>query len=248
MSRASTLEAQSTILAAEVNDRDRFPDDIRDPVIVSQCEAEERRLTDVEQLVADRIGELEAQERMVEESRKRYDDHIRALVRRLRNNFSDICATAGIDGRIELVPGDMQEELGIDVLVSHKIGETPVSYQEGIHSGGQGTKIAIMLLLAAMSLGQAADLLIVDEHNAHLDGTNTGQIAQLMSRLSSRVQFILSAPTHGKGTAVAGSCDIQVTFLPRDPGHTLSPPVRLMSRLDAPSLDARFESLQQPLT
>jgi len=245
---ASTLEAQSTMLAAEVNDRDRFPDDIRDPVIVSQCEAEEGRLTDVEQLVADRIGELEAQERMVEESRKRYDDHIRALVRRLRNNFSDICATAGIDGRIELVPGDMQEELGIDVLVSHKIGETPVSYQEGIHSGGQGTKIAIMLLLAAMSLGQAADLLIVDEHNAHLDGTNTGQIAQLMSRLSSRVQFILSAPTDGKGTAVAGSCDIQVTFLPRDPGHTLSPPVRLMSRLDAPSLDARFESLQQPLT
>ena len=206
------------MLQDEVNDRDRFPDDIRDPVIVSQCEAEESRLGDVEQLVADRTGELEAQERMVEESRRRYDDHIRALVRRLRDNFSDICGTAGIDGRIELVPGDMQEEWGIDVLVSHKIGETPVSYQEGSHSGGQGTKIAIMLLLAAMSLGQAADLLIVDEHNAHLDGTNTGQIAELMRQLSSRVQFILSAPTDGKGTAVAGSCDIQVTFLPRDPG------------------------------
>jgi chromosome segregation ATPase len=243
----STLQVRSTMLTTEVNDQDRFPDDIRDPVIISQCEAEEARLTDVEQLVADRIGELEAQERMVEESRRRYDEHIRALVRRLRDNFSDICVTAGIDGRIELVPGDMQEELGIDVLVSHKIGEAPVSYREAIHSGGQGTKIAIMLLLAAMSLGQAADLLIVDEHNAHLDGTNTGQIAQLMRRLSSRVQFILSAPTDGKGTAVAGSCDIQVTFLPRDPGHTLSPPVRLMSRLDAPSLDARFESLQQPL-
>ena len=244
---ASTLEVRRSMLEAEVNDRDRFADDVRDPVIVSQCEAEESRLGDVEQLVADRSGELEAQERMVEESRRRYDDHIRALVRRLRDNFSDICGTAGIDGRIELVPGDMQEELGIDVLVSHKIGENPVSYQEGIHSGGQGTKIAIMLLLAAMSLGQAADLLIVDEHNAHLDGTNTGQIAQLMRRLSSRIQFILSAPTDGKGTTVAGSCDIQVTFLPRDPGHTLSPPVRLMSRLDASSLDARFESLQQPL-
>jgi hypothetical protein len=243
----STLEAQSAMWTAEVNDRSRFPDDIRDPVIASQCEAEETRLTDVEQLVTDRTRELEAQERMVEESRKRYDEHIRALVRRLRDNFSEICETAGIDGRIELVPGDMQEELGIDVLVSHKIGEAPVSYQEGSHSGGQGTKIAIMLLLAAMSLGQAADLLIVDEHNAHLDGTNTGQIAQLMRRLSSRIQFILSAPTDGKGTAVAGSCDIQVTFLPRDPGQTLSPPVRLMSRLDAPTLDARFESLQQPL-
>ncbi len=245
---ASTLEVQCAMLTAEVNDRDRFPDDIRDPVIVSQCDAEEGRLADVEQLVADRSGEMEAQERMVEESRKRYDDHIRALVRRLRHIFSDICTTAGINGSIELVPGDTQEELGIDVLVSHKIGETPVSYREGSHSGGQSTKIAIMLLLAAMGLGQAADLLIVDEHNAHLDGTNTGQIAQLMRQLSSRVQFILSAPTDGKGTAVAGSCDIQVTFLPRDPGHTLSPPVRLMSRLDAPSLDARFESLQQPLT
>jgi len=243
----STLKAQSVMWTAEVNDRGRFPDDIRDPVMASQCEAEETRLTDVEQLVTDRTRELEAQERMVEESRRRYDEHIRALVRRLRDNFSEICETAGIDGRIELVPGDMQEELGIDVLVSHKIGEAPVSYQEGSHSGGQGTKIAIMLLLAAMSLGQAADLLIVDEHNAHLDGTNTGQIAQLMRQLSSRVQFILSAPTDGKGTAAAGSCDIQVTFLPRDPGQTLCPPVRLMSRLDAPSLDARFKSLQQPL-
>ena len=54
---ASTLEVRSTMLTAEVNDRDRFPDDIRDPVIVSQCEAEEGRLTDVEQLVADRTGE-----------------------------------------------------------------------------------------------------------------------------------------------------------------------------------------------
>jgi chromosome segregation ATPase len=244
---ASTLEVQSEMLTTQVNDRSRFPNDIRDPVIVSQCEAEEDRLTDVEQLVADRSGEMEARERMVEESRKRYDEHIRALVRRLRHNFTDICTTAGIDGSIELVPGDMQDELGIDVLVSHKIGETPVSYREGSHSGGQSTKIAIMLLLAAMSLGQAADLLIVDEHNAHLDGSNSGQIAQLMRQLSSRVQFILSAPTDGKGTAVAGSCDIQVTFLPRNPGHTLNPPVRLMSRLDAPSLDARFNSLQQPL-
>jgi hypothetical protein len=67
-------------------------------------------------------------------------------------------------------------------------------------------------------------IVVVDEHNAHLDGTNTGQIAQLMRRLSGRVQFILGAPTDEKGTTVAGSCDIQVTFLPRDPGSTLSPP------------------------
>ena len=65
----STLEAQSTMWTAEVNDRSRFPDDIRDPVIADQCEAEEARLTDVEQLVTDRTRELEAQERMVEESR-----------------------------------------------------------------------------------------------------------------------------------------------------------------------------------
>jgi chromosome segregation ATPase len=243
----SELEVRRRLLEAAVNNRDRFPDDIRDPLIISQCESEENRLREVEQLVADRSGDLDAQEKMVEESQRRYDDHIRALVNRLRDHFSGICEIAGIDGKIELVPGDIQEEWGIDVLVSHKVGETPVSYQEGIHSGGQGTKIAIMLLLAAMSLGRAADLLIVDEHNAHLDGTNTGQIAQLMRRLSSRVQFILSAPTDAKGSAVAGWCDIQVTFLPRDPGHAFSPPVRLMSRLDADSLEGRFESLQQPL-
>jgi hypothetical protein len=43
-------------------------------------------------------------------------------------------------------------------------------------------------------------IVVVDEHNAHLDGTNAGQIAQLMRRLSGRVQFILGAPTDGKGS------------------------------------------------
>jgi hypothetical protein len=98
-----------------------------------------------------------------------------------------------------------------------------------------------------MSLGQTADLLIVDEHNAHLDTTNSSQIAQLMGQLSERVQFILSSPTDIKGAANAEWCDMQVAFLPRLPGAPYNPPVRLMSRMGAAALDSRFESLQQPL-
>ena len=104
-----------------------------------------------------------------------------------------------------------------------------------------------MLLLAAMSQGQTADLLIVDEHNAHLDGTNSSQMAQLMGQLSERVQSILSSPTDIKGAANAEWCDMQVAFLPRLPGAPYNPPVRLMSRMGAAALDSRFESLQQPL-
>jgi chromosome segregation ATPase len=244
---SSALEAQRRLFESTVNDRGRFPEDIQDPVILSQYESEEVRLEEVTQMVADRDAKLDANKRVVEEARKRYDDHIHALVRRLRDKFSEICQLAGIEGKIELAPGDIEDEYGIDVLVAHKTGERPVSYRDGIHSGGQGTKIAIMLLLAAMSLGQTADLLIVDEHTAHLDGTNSSQIAGLMGQLSKRVQFILSSPTDIKGSVNSEWCDIQVTFLPRLPGAPYNPSVRLMSRIEASALDSRFESLQQPL-
>jgi chromosome segregation ATPase len=235
------------ILESSLADMGCFPEDVRDPVILSQYESEKERFVEVEEMVSDRDGQPEANKRIVEEARKCYDNHITALVRRLKDKFGEICKIAGLEGRIELVPGDIEDEYGIDVLVAHKAGERPVSYQDRIHSGGQGTKIAIMLLLAAMSLGQTADLLIVDEHNAHLDTTNSSQIAQLMGQLSERVQFILSSPTDIKGAANAEWCDMQVAFLPRLPGAPYNPPVRLMSRMGAAALDSRFESLQQPL-
>jgi hypothetical protein len=242
------LQAERDRLQSDIDDLNRYPADVKDPVIVDQHVAEEERLSGVADLINGKGAELEERARVVEAARQRYYDHIRALVRELKNKFTEICATAGVEGTILLIPGDIQDEYGVDVLVAHKTGETPLSYRDGSHSGGQGTKIAILLLLAAMSLGQNADLLIVDEHKAHLDGTNSSQITEVMRSLATRVQFVLSAPTVPKyDREEADWCDVQVTFLPRDSGDTHSPPVRLMSRLDAVHLAYRFESLEQPL-
>jgi chromosome segregation ATPase len=245
---APNLKAERDRLQNAVEDPERYPADVKDPVIIDQLDAEKDRLDGVAGLIDGRDRELKERAQVVEASRRQYDDHIKALVRELKNRFVEICATAGIEGTIQLIPGDVQDEYGVDVLVSHKAGEPPLSYRDGSHSGGQGTKIAILLLLAAMSLGQNADLLIVDEHKAHLDGTNSSQITDIMRSLATRVQFVLSAPTVPKyDKNEADWCDIQVTFLPRNSGEIHSPPARLMSRLDAAHLAHRFESLQQPL-
>jgi hypothetical protein len=145
------------------------------------------------------------------------------------------------------VPGDHQHEFGVDIVVAHKAGEKPVSYRNDHLSGGQRTKSAVLLLLAALSLGGAADLLVVDEPHAHLDATNRLQIAELMRSLSDRVQFILASPTDGKDSDQPDWCDLQLAFLPRLPQETYSPSVRVMSRLDADQLEARFASSQQPM-
>lgn len=246
---AANLDAEHDQLRRAIEDLERYPADVKDPVIIEQLESEQNRLEAVAELINGKDKELGDRAQIVEAARKQYDDHIRALVRELKNKFVEICATAGIEGSIALIPGDLQDEYGVDVLVSHKVGEPMLSYRDGSHSGGQGTKIAILLLLAAMSLGQNADLLIVDEHKAHLDGTNSSQITDIMRSLAGRVQFVLSAPTVPRRDAAdADWCDVQVTFLPRDPGETHSPPARLMSWLDAAHLERRFESLQQPLT
>lgn len=246
--RPDELKAERNRLATDVADATRYPLEVRDPIIVNQYEAEKDRLVSVEELIADKSDEMEKRASLVQSARASYDVHIRAVVRELRTRFVEICQIAGIVGDIRLVPGDVPDEYGVDVLVAHKAGENPVSYQDDSHSGGQGTKISILLLLAAMSLGRTADLLIVDEHKAHLDGTNNSQIIEIMRNLGTKVQFVLSAPTNAKATDEdADWCDVQVTFLPREPGAAFSPPVRLMSRLDATQLDDRFRSLQQPL-
>lgn len=246
--KPAELQVERDRLAIDLADATRYPLEVRDPIIVSQHEAEKDRLVSVEELIADKSDEMEKRAKLVQGARASYDEHIRAVVRELRTRFVEICQIAGIVGDIRLVPGDVPDEYGVDVLVAHKAGENPVSYQDDSHSGGQGTKISILLLLAAMSLGRTADLLIVDEHKAHLDGTNNSQIIEIMRNLGTKVQFVLSAPTNAKDTdEEADWCDVQVTFLPREPGAAFSPPVRLMSRLDAAELDHRFRSLQQRL-
>jgi len=242
------LKMRRNNLVLDVADGERYPEDARDPVILTQRDSEQARLAEVAELIEGRRKDLDSSVRILEEARDRYKEHIRALVGELKNRFVQICEIARIVGDIRPVPaGDMPEDFGVDVLVSHKLGEAPVSYQVTDHSGGQRTKIAILLLLAAMSLGQTADLLIVDEHQAHLDGTNSEQIVNVMRELATQAQFILSTPSSGRGDEASNWCDLQVAFPPREPGALHSPPLRLMSRMGVDQLEARFDSAQQTL-
>ena len=75
------------ILESSLADMGRFPEEVRDPVILSQDESEKESLVEVEEMVSDRDGQLEANKRIVEEARRRYDNHITALVCRLTEKF-----------------------------------------------------------------------------------------------------------------------------------------------------------------
>jgi chromosome segregation ATPase len=214
---------------------------------VSQHADEHTRLDEVASMLEGKQEELERHQGVVEEARLRYDEHVKAVVRLLNAEFSKVCAAAGSAGEIMRVPGDHLHEFGVDIVVAHKSGEKPLSYRNAHHSGGQRTKIAVLLLLAAMGLGGAADLLVVDEPHAHLDATNRIQIAELMRSLADRVQFVLASPTDGKDSDQPEWCDLQLAFLPRLAQEPYSPSVRVMSRMNAEQLEARFAASQQPL-
>src|SRR6266542_39237 len=87
----------------------------------------------------------------------------------------------------------------------------------------------------------AAGLLIMDEHIAHLDSTNIDHVAALMHALGGRVQFVLATPTNAESLRLSW-CDLQLAFLPRDPGRAYSPPIRLLSRLGVGDLRERLPS------
>jgi hypothetical protein len=78
----------------------------------------------------------------------------------------------------------------------------------------------------------------MDEHIAHLDSTNIDHVAELMHALADRVQFLLATPTNAESLRLSW-CDLQLAFLPRDPGRAYSPPIRLLSRLGVGDLEAR---------
>jgi ABC-type nitrate/sulfonate/bicarbonate transport system ATPase subunit len=127
------------------------------------------------------------------------------------------------------------------VLVAHRTGERKRSYRDPVHSGGQRAKIAILLLLATMSSAGTADLLLMDEHIAHLDSTNIDHLAELMHALDERVQFLLATPTNAESLRLSW-CDLQLAFLPRDPGQPFNPPIRILCRAGAGDLTARYPS------
>jgi ABC-type phosphate transport system ATPase subunit len=134
-----------------------------------------------------------------------------------------------MDGVIEIVPAEIEGEFGIDVKVAHVPGEPKRSYRNKAHSTGQKAKISILLLLAAMGLEGAADLLIMDEHSAHLDSRNIDDVAGAMQALSDRVQFILATPNNEEAKRLHWA-DHELAFYPRIAGEPFAPPIVLMTR------------------
>ena len=181
-------------------------------------ERQAEAVEEANQLAERRKRELDEQLERVEAARRRFEEGVREVVQRLSGEFARVCQTAGAEGELRLLAGDRPEEYGVDVLVAHRATERRRSYRDAAHSGGQRATIAILLLLATMGTADAADLLIMDEHIAHLDSTNIDHVANLMHALADRVQFVLATPTNAESLRLSW-CDLQLAFLPRDPGR-----------------------------
>jgi chromosome segregation ATPase len=225
-------------LGGRVADEERYPAEVRDPELLGGHRRQTEAVEEANGLAERRKRELDEQLERVEAARRRFEEGVREVVRRLSGEFARVCQTAGAEGELRLLAGDRPEEYGVDVLVAHRAGERRRSYRDAAHSGGQRATIAILLLLATMGTADAADLLIMDEHIAHLDSTNIDHVAALMHALADRVQFVLATPTNAESLRLSW-CDLQLAFLPRDPGRAYSPPIRLLSRLGVGDLEER---------
>lgn len=148
-----------------------------------------------------------------------------------------------MEGELQLRPSlTKEDERALDVRVAHLPGEPKLSYQHHTHSGGQRAKISILLLLAAMSAEGAADLLIVDEHSAHLDSENIDYVGEVMRALRSRVQFILALPSNAEARRLEW-CDQQFMLLPRQSGELYAPKLQLITK--EPEPEDRYAEIGQ---
>jgi chromosome segregation ATPase len=239
---AAALRRDHDALAAQREDEQRFPPEIRTEMILATHDAQQRAVEEVAELLEGRSEDLAAVVAEVERAKQRYDEHIRQVVHLLARRFREVCEQAGMDGDIQLRPGESDGEFGIDVAVAHVRGEPRRSYRNPAHSTGQKAKISLLMLLSAMGLEGSADLLIMDEHAAHLDSRNIDAVAEVMKALKHRVQFILATPTNAEAGRLAW-CDHQIAFYPRADGEPFAPPVRLYTR--EPADDQRYADMGQ---
>lgn len=224
-----TLEHEVEQIAESLADDQRFPEEIRSELILAHQDAQDRKVAEVSQMLEGRREDLDNVAAEVQRARERYDQHIRQVVGLLAKRFREVCDQAGMEGDIELRPGETEGEFGIDVKVAHVKGEPRRSYRSSAHSSGQRAKISLLILLAAMGLEGSADLLIMDEHAAHLDSRNIDAVAEVMNALKHKVQFILATPTNAEAGRLQW-CDHQFAFYPRSAGQPFAPPVRIFTR------------------
>ena len=241
----SDLERGCQRAERKVNDEERYPLEIRTEQVLGQRD-EQREIVNHAEAALSGVGkDMEGLRAEMDRAREAYDANVNATIRLLDTKFRDVCASAGVVGELRRVAGEGRGEYGLDVLAAHKPGEKPISYQrKNFHSGGQTVKIAILLLLAAMSMGDegSAEMLIMDEPIAHMSVENADQIAEVIVSLKDKAQFILAMPTNAETLRVDWA-EWQISLFGRKPGQARSEPPQILSSLDV-DLEARFRSPQ----
>lgn len=242
------LRSQSEKAERRANDEGRYPRDIRSESVLGQREDQRETVSRADEALGGVGRDMEALRRHMDRAREAYDDNVNATISALNTKFREVCESAGVVGELRRVAGDGRGEYGLDVLAAHKRGERPLSYQKrNFHSGGQTVKIAILLLLSAMSMGDegSAEMLIMDEPIAHMSAENADQIAQVIVDLKDKAQFILAMPTNAETLRVHWAA-WQIALLSRRPGEPRSESAQIMTSLTV-DLEARFRPPQLAL-
>lgn len=241
----SQLERDFSRLKVHVADDVKFPPNIRTQQVLADREEQRDVVSRATDMVGTAEADMQEQQAEIDRAREAYDRNVFATLRLLDVGFRSVCESAGVVGEIRRVAGDAKGEWGLDVLAAHKAGERPLSYQRrNYHSGGQTVKLAILLLLAAMSMGDegSAEMLIMDEPIAHMSVENADQIADVIVGLKDRAQFVLAMPTNAETLRVDWA-DWQISLLAREAGQPHSPPAQILSSLDVDT-EARFSLAQ----
>jgi len=233
-----TLRKEHELIAQQL---ETYPDEARTELILAHHASQADRVTELTELVGERSEALDHLIAQVERAREAFNQHIRELISSLNRQFKEICRQAGMKGELELVPLG-GEDVGLDVRAAHHPGDPLKSLKSRSHSTGQRAKLSILLLLAALGIDGSADLLLMDEHAAHLDSVNTRYIAEAMTALKDKVQFILAAPSDADSTQLWW-CDHQLGFLPREEGQPFAPQVKVITRL--PEERRQYSSMGQ---
>lgn len=164
---ATTYSERARLLQRRVEDyRAKYPDE--SPAVVQLYESKRTELEDLEAQVRRRSEELHQVEEQLGRAREEHDAHVREVFRLMGHSFRELCARIGAVGELRAIGGGENDRWHLDVRIAFE-GKEMVPYRSRKLSGGQDAALSLLLLTSAIQLGTTLQLMIFDEHIAHLD-------------------------------------------------------------------------------
>lgn len=198
-----------------------FSEEERDPRIEQIHGARVEEMRRLEDALHNEHLRMKAEEEDLQAAREEFNQHVELVCNLFNRRVREAAALANADADVRLIKEG--EEWTANWRLELRIGfdgKSLVPFHDPSLSGGQAVITSLIILIAAVSVESAFQLMMLDEPYAHLDDGRTDEVGRFLH--STQAQFILTAPANATLRSISAAAD-EVIMLSKAFGEEEAP-------------------------